>query len=235
MRVTKRKHLCQLSFMPNLFPVNCYLVEEENSLTLVDAGLSFCKKAILESARHLDKPILRIVLSHAHPDHIGALDGLKEALGDVEVYLPHREMKILKGDLTLEEGEGDQPIKGGIPKAVTTLPDHLLVDGDRVGSLLAVHSPGHTPGMMSFLDVRTNNLIAADAFQTKGGIAVAGDLKWSFPFPALATWNKQEAIWTAERLLAIEPSLLAVGHGNLIDNSKEKIRDAINQAKRKVR
>lgn len=231
MRLTKINNLYQLSFMPNLFPVNCYLIEEEEYLVVIDAGLPFCKKAILKTAKVIGKPIKKIVLTHAHTDHVGALDGLTQELQDVEVLIPRRELKILKGDASLEEGEGNMPIKGGIPKNIKTNPDTLLQDGDRIGSLVAIHTPGHTPGMMSYLDIRDHSLIVGDALQTKGGIAVAGDTRWSFPFPALATWNKEKAIESVENLLDYKPSLLAVGHGNLIRNPVKDMKQAIERAK----
>ncbi|KGP74293.1 MBL fold metallo-hydrolase [Pontibacillus yanchengensis] len=234
MKVTQSNQVYMLSFMPTFFPINCYFIEEENSLTLIDAGMPFSKKSILKAAEDIGKPIQRIVLTHAHTDHVGALDGLKKALPKAEVLLPERELKILNGDLTLEEGEGESPIKGGAPKNIQTKPDTLLKDEDRIGSLRAISAPGHTPGMMAFLDERSNSLIAGDALQTKGGVAVAGDMKWSFPFPALATWNKKVAIETAERLLDYTPSLLAVGHGNWIHNPESEIRDAIIRAKQSL-
>ncbi|SFQ12717.1 MBL fold metallo-hydrolase [Salibacterium halotolerans] len=232
MRITKLNNIYQLAFMPRFFPVNCYLVEEEEYLTLIDAGLSFSKKAILKTAAYIGKPIRKIVLTHVHSDHIGALDGLKEELlDDVEVLLPKREAKLLTGDLSLEKGEGNRPVKGGIPKNITTRPDTLLVDGNQIGSLSAIHSPGHTPGMMAFLDIRNNSLIAGDAFQTRGGMAVSGDMRWRFPFPTWATWNKEVAIDSAERLLNYKPSLLAVGHGDLIIDPEKKMVQAIEGAK----
>lgn len=232
MRITKTDTIYQLSFMPNFFPVNCYLVEEEDYLILIDAALPFSKKAILKTAHDLGKPIRKIVLTHAHSDHVGALDGLKEELTDVEVILPKRELKLLKGDLSLEKGEGNMPIKGGFPKNIKTRPDTLLKDGNQIGSLLAIHSPGHTPGMMAFLDVRNNSLIAGDAFQTRGGMAVSGSMRLRFPFPALATWNKETAIKSAENLLSYKPSLLAVGHGNLIIEPEKKMKQAIEYAEK---
>lgn len=235
MRMTKMNDIYQLTFMPRFFPINCYIVEEKTGLTLIDAGLSFCKKSILKTAFDLGKPINKIILTHAHSDHVGALDGLKDELIDVEVLIPKREFKILKGDVSLEKGEGLMPIKGGIPKNIKTIPDTLLLDGEQIGSLLAIHSPGHSPGMMSFLDVRSNSLIAGDAFQTRGGLAVSGDLRWTFPFPALATWNKEMAIDTAERLLNFKPSLLAVGHGNMINDPEKQIRQAIEHARQSLR
>ncbi|WP_019244035.1 MULTISPECIES: MBL fold metallo-hydrolase [Bacillus] len=232
MRLTKMNTIYQLSFMTHFFPVNCYLVEEVDSFTLIDAALPFCKKSILNTARKLGKPLSKIVLTHAHSDHLGALDGLKEELPNVEVLLPKRELKLLEGDLSLEEGEGNMPIKGSFPKKMKTRPDTLINDGNQIGSLVAIHSPGHTPGMMAFMDVRNNSLIAGDAFQTKGGIAVSGNLRVSFPFPALATWNKEVAIQSAENLLSFKPSLLAVGHGNIMTKPEKNMKQAINQAKK---
>lgn len=75
-----------------------------------------------------------------------------------------------------------------------TKPHHLLTGGETIGSLLAISTPGHTPGSMSFLDTRNGTIIAGDAFQLRGGIAVSGQIKWAFPFPEFDTWNKEEAI-----------------------------------------
>ena len=41
-------------------------------------------------------------------------------------------------------------------------------------------TPGHTPGSMSFLDIRNKALIVGDAFQTRGGTAVSGQMKFWF-------------------------------------------------------
>lgn len=76
-------------------------------------------------------------------------------------------------------------------------PDVLLQDGDRVGSLLAVASPGHTPGSVSFIDTWSNALIAGDAFQTLGGLAVSGRVKPLFPLPDMGTWSKEVALESA--------------------------------------
>ncbi|MDQ0891650.1 glyoxylase-like metal-dependent hydrolase (beta-lactamase superfamily II) [Paenibacillus sp. V4I9] len=217
MKMTRIGSLYQLAFMPRFFPVNCYLVEEENELTLIDAALPFSVKGILQAAEQIGKPITRIVLTHAHGDHIGALDGLKKALPNVKVYISRRDAKLLTGSKELEVGEPNSPIKGDVPKSVQTKPDVLLEDGDLVGSLQVVSAPGHTPGMMAFLDVRSRALIAGDSFQVRGGAAVSGVMKFWFPFPAMATWNKEVSLESARKLRQLEPSLLAVGHGRMIE------------------
>ncbi|WP_374709378.1 MBL fold metallo-hydrolase [Desmospora profundinema] len=43
----------------------------------------------------IGKPITRIVLTHVHHDHIGALDALKQAILDVSVHISSREARLL--------------------------------------------------------------------------------------------------------------------------------------------
>ncbi|MCD1260098.1 MBL fold metallo-hydrolase [Paenibacillus athensensis] len=233
MKMTKNGFLYQLAFMPRVFPVNCYLVEEERELTLIDAALPFSVKAILQAAERIGKPLTRIALTHAHGDHVGALDGLKQALPQATVCISARDAKLLAGSRELEPGEpSDLPIKGDVPKSIRTRPDVLLQDGDRIGSLRVVAAPGHTPGSVAFLDERSGALIAGDAFQVRGGLAVSGLMKPWFPFPAMATWNKHAALVSAERLCALKPSLLAVGHGQLLPEPLSRLERALAEAGR---
>ncbi|KAF4324662.1 hypothetical protein G195_001963 [Phytophthora kernoviae 00238/432] len=210
MRITREHDVVQVSFLPRLFPVNVYLVEEEDGFTLIDAGMPFSLKGILATAQSLGKPITRIILTHAHGDHVGALDGLKDALPKAEVCISRRDAPLLAGDASLLPGEPQTPVRGSVPKAIRTRPDRLLDDGDRIGSLVAIATPGHTPGHMAFMDTRSRVIIAGDAYQLHGGLAVSGRLRPLFPFPALATWNRELALASAKRLAELEPSVLAL-------------------------
>lgn len=227
MRFIREKTVVQLTYLPRLFPVNCYLIEEKDGLTLVDAALPNNVKAIMHAAEQIGKLITRIVLTHAHSDHIGALDGLKDLIPAAKVFISSRDAKLLAGDQTLEPNEPNLTIRGGVPKNVRTKPDVLLNDGDQIGSLLAVAAPGHTPGSMAFLDTRNDILIAGDAFQTRGGAAVAGQIKLMFPFPAMATWDKRSGLESARRLNELKPTILAAGHGNMIKQPKHVMDKAI--------
>lgn len=230
MRVTREGHLLQLTWMPRLFPVNCYIVEEEAELTLIDAAMPFSIRGILKTAAKLEKKITRIVLTHAHDDHVGALDELKKLLPEACVYISERDATLLSGDRSLRAGEPQTPIKGGVPTKVSTKPDILLDEGDTIGSLTAIYTRGHTPGSMSFLDSRSGAAIVGDAFQTFRGTAVAGTIIPLFPFPALATWDKDQAISSARKLYEASPSILAVGHGDLLKAPGEHIKEAIRRA-----
>ena len=230
----KNGFLYQVTFMANFFPVNCYLVEEEKGLTLIDAALGFCTKGILKAAEQIGKPITKIILTHAHEDHVGALDSIKEIIPDVPVYISQRDHRLMNNDRSLDTHEEQTPIKGGVPKNLKTRANVLLNEGDQVGSLTAIETPGHTPGSMSFIDVRTKALIAGDAFQTRGGIAVAGDMLPWFPFPAFGTWSKHTALASAKKLIEFEPSLLAIGHGEILENPVKRMEQAIKNLERKL-
>ncbi|MFS1516644.1 MBL fold metallo-hydrolase [Bacillus sp. SCS-151] len=234
MRKKQEKYLYQLTFLPRLMPVNSYLVEEDDELTLIDAALPYSAKEILRTAESIGKPITKICLTHAHDDHVGALDNLKNKLPNAKVYISSRDAKLLAGDKSLHADEPNTPIRGGVPKGIQTKPDVLLNEGDVIGSLLTISTPGHTPGSLTFLDTRSNTLIAGDTFQIRGGIAVAGQLRVLFPFLAMATWNKEQALQSAKKLMKYKPALLAVGHGNLLNNPASAMNHAIQEAERKI-
>lgn len=234
MRIIKKGFLYQVTFMAHVFPVNCYLIEEDDSLTLIDAALPFSTNGIMKAAKSIGKPITKIILTHAHDDHLGALDSIKELIPDIPVYISERDYRLMSGDRSLDEHEDQTPIKGGVPKKLKTRANVLLKEGSKVGSLTAIESPGHTPGSMSFLDIRTHALIVGDAFQTRGGIAVTGDLKPWFPFPALATWSKKTALESAKKLAAANPKLLAVGHGEMVVEPLKAMEKAIIKLAEKV-
>jgi len=205
---------------------NCYLLREDDGFTLIDTNMSGQAQAIMQEAQKLGLPITRIVLTHAHVDHVGSLDALHEALPNVQVAISERDARFLKGDKSLDPSEPQTVLRGGYP-VCKTKPDFLLHEGDRIGSLEVIATPGHTPGHIAFLDTRDRSLIAGDAFQTQGGVAVSGTVEWLFPLPALATWNKGLALESARQLLALQPSLLAVGHGRMLNKPQEAMERAI--------
>src|SRR4051795_9718859 len=82
--------------------VNAYLVREDDGLTLVDTMLKGSGKRILAAAEQLGAPIVRIVLTHAHGDHIGSVDELARLLPGVEVLISERDARLMAKDLSLD-------------------------------------------------------------------------------------------------------------------------------------
>ncbi len=188
--------------------VNAYLVREDDGFTLVDTTLRGGAGEMIATARVAGGDIKRIVLTHGHGDHVGSLDALKDALG-ADVYMPDLDARIHAGEPYAGK------LRGSWPK-IATRPDVRIAGGDRIGSLEAVASPGHTPGHVSFLDTRDRALIAGDAFATIGGVSAPEKPHGRFPLVWWATCDRAQAGESARALARLEPSLLACGHGKVV-------------------
>lgn len=224
-----RKHGQNLWQLTQMFFFNSYLVAEHDGLTLIDTGMGKNADDFLEAAEEIGMPIRRIVLTHAHVDHIGAFDVLASQLPEVAVAFSERTGAFLRGNVTLREGEPQTEIRGGFEERETNA-TRIIEQGDKVGSLRVYAAPGHSPDQVVFLDERDGTLIAGDAFQTAAGIAVSGNMRLLFPFPALATWHAPTALETAIALRKLEPTRLAVGHGAVLDSPLKEMDKAIRRA-----
>lgn len=90
-----------------------------------------------------------ILLTHAHFDHIGGVDALRKRY-DCPVYIHSAE----KDWLTDAGKNGSTRWAEVTPPITTDLPEHLLTDGqvlELIGETFHVkHTPGHSPGSVSF-------------------------------------------------------------------------------------
>jgi glyoxylase-like metal-dependent hydrolase (beta-lactamase superfamily II) len=209
--------------------VNCYLVREDDGLTLIDTMLPRCERAIRSAADRQGAPIVRIVLTHAHGDHVGSLDALVEALSGVEVSISARDARLLRRDTSLDPGEPQAKIKGSLP-GTKAEPSRTLAPGDRVGSLEVIAASGHTPGHIALLDTRDRTLFCGDAYSTLGGVATAARVHPLFPFLGMATWHRPTALETARALRALDPARLAPGHGRVVEGPAAAMDAAIARA-----
>jgi glyoxylase-like metal-dependent hydrolase (beta-lactamase superfamily II) len=207
--------------------VNAYLIREDDGFTLVDTMLGRSADGVIAAANSAGAPIRRIALTHGHGDHVGSLDALKERLGDdVEVLMPELDARIHAGENVV-----DGKLPGSWP-TVRTVPDVRLAAGDRVGSLEVVPTPGHSPGHVSFIDLRDRSVIAGDVFTAYGRVAVTNHFYWRFPLAAMATWDRDRDLESARALAQLDPSLLAVGHGPVTRAPRPAMEQAIERGSR---
>ncbi|WP_043802625.1 MBL fold metallo-hydrolase [Deinococcus gobiensis] len=229
MRITRHGQFLHL--LTRLGLMNSALVREDDGFTLVDTGIPGSAPALLKAAADLGAPIRRVVLTHAHDDHVGSLDALHAALPEAEVLISGRDARLLRGDLGLDPGEPQTPLRGGLRGAKTAPTRLLRLDGtDRVGHLRVVPAPGHTPGHAALLDTRDGTLLCGDAFQTVAGVRVCSDRRGLFPLTAFATWHAPTALHSAQALADLHPTRLVPGHGRVVEDPEAAMRRAVTRA-----
>lgn len=207
--------------------VNAFLVREDDGFTLVDTGLSGAADSLISIARNSGAGIRRIALTHGHLDHAGSLDKLRERLGT--------EVQVLMTDFDAREAAGEHLIEGrrrGSWAKLTTTPDVRLSGGERIGSLEVIPTPGHTPGHVSFLDVRDRTLIAGDTYTSYWRTEIPNHFIQPFPLAAMGTQDRSEIVASARKLRALEPTVLLVGHGPAVTDPGQAMDHAIARADR---
>lgn len=133
--------------------VACYLIDTGDGLILIDTAMHETAYLMIENIRNLGyelTDIKKILLTHAHIDHIGAARTMKELTG-AKLYLGERDLLFLHerrdliriGDYTCGEFEPDEIYGDDKPITQGTITIHT------------VSTPGHTPGCTSmFFDVK---------------------------------------------------------------------------------
>ena len=208
--------------------INCYLVRESDGFTLIDTNLPGSGNEILAVAASLGSPIRRILLTHAHIDHVGSVDELVARLPNLVFAASERSLPLLARpvDKTFRVGEPRKPYTGGL--AGIGSPVTQTVDDDELfGSLRCISTPGHLPGHFSFLDERDGTLFAGDAMVAVGRLSVSGWTPWYFKLPGFAMWSKPLAIASALKLLDYPIERFACGHGRVRGGGTHALRHAM--------
>ncbi len=124
------------------FQTNCYLVGSESTKEgiVIDPGSD--PLVIIDQIRRLELKIDLIVNTHAHIDHVLAIESIKRATG-AKFAIHADEIPIL------EQAPASAASWLGSPVTVPA-PDILLKDGDIIEAgdikLTVIHTPGHSPG-----------------------------------------------------------------------------------------
>lgn len=124
-------------------PVNCYIVERENECYIIDPG--YQKLQIQEYISKKGYQVKGILLTHAHIDHIEALDCF-----DVPVYLHENEYEILMDNYNngFEYFGKPRPLDfENLDIKLITEETKLEIGNEKVEVLL---TPGHTIGSVCY-------------------------------------------------------------------------------------
>lgn len=143
---------------------NCYIVSKQGKCLIFDPGAE--PEVVVQYVSEKNLQPLAIFLTHAHFDHIGAVDALRKRY-EIDVYLHEAERDWL------EKAELNRSIIffGEAGAVRTAAPDHLIHIGDwELGPFIfkTAHTPGHSPGSVSFIFYNEKTVISGDTLFNQG-------------------------------------------------------------------
>jgi len=179
---------------------NCSIIGDPVTKQAIVVDPGGAHERILQEVRQLGLIVSHVLHTHAHFDHFLASGEMKKATGAT--------LCLHQDDLDLWENLEVQCRMFGVTYAPVPMPDYWLKDDEKllVGhvSMIALHTPGHTPGSMSF-HVPDDKLVLAGDTLFRGSIGRT-DL-WGGDFDAI-----EQSI--RERLYTLDDATVVVtGHG----------------------
>src|SRR5919197_2640857 len=82
-----------------LAPVNSWIIETKNGIVVIDAQRQFSEaKKLLNEVEKINKPILGVIITHPHPDHINGAAALLNGTVNVPIYSTQSTFNIMKND-----------------------------------------------------------------------------------------------------------------------------------------
>lgn len=156
------------------------------------------------AARALEKRgegrVTAIWLTHHHPDHVGGVAQLRERLS-VPVRAHRATAELLAGRGVAIDGE-------------LTDGERVVLAGEPPFPVRVVHTPGHAPGHLCFLDETWGSLVAGDMAAGIGTIVIdppQGDM--------------DAYLASLDRLIALAPKTLFPAHGPTLRDAAGKLRE----------
>ena len=160
--------------------VHAYLLPGDDGWTLVDTGLGLpdAKERWASELAELPGPVRQIVVTHFHPDHVGAAADLVELTGApvAQGRVDYEQCRLVWDgndwadvlvDWFRRHGVPDEVMRELIEQGALWRPfirfqrdPQLLDPGDHVDGWRAVAAPGHADGQLML--VRDDVLVAAD-------------------------------------------------------------------------
>ena len=140
------------------FQQNCSLIwYDEKNAAIFDPGGEAEK--LIGRIEELGLNLEAILLTHAHLDHVGAAEQVKQHFG-VEIWGPQEEDRFLFDSLP------EQSQRFGMPMIHAFLPDRWLHEGEIIhaggGIFEILHLPGHTPGHIGFIEKQKKAAFTGD-------------------------------------------------------------------------
>lgn len=186
MKVTDHIHALKINFKLELSPgktldrfVYAFLIYGQN-ICLIDAGVAGSHEMIFDYVRKTGRDpaeISNLVITHAHPDHIGGAPAVVQETGCS--VSAHEDDAPWIQDIDLQYRERPIPNLYALIPGPTRV-DRRLKDGDIIDlgdgkGLHVIHTPGHSRGSISLLFPEEKALISGDAVPIPGAVPIYDD------------------------------------------------------------
>ncbi len=183
--------------------VNSYTFLEGNETYLIDTGFARRAKPIVRAFQTANVPLAsvdKLLLTHHHIDHTGGAAYLCETT--------KAPISCHRDDVPFVDGRVKPPMPFLMRLFMRTHPAPVAVtlnDGDRIGPLLVVHAPGHTPGEVVFYHATRKILFSGDAVVERKG-------QLTIPAARFAS-SLEQAVHSLSRIRELDAEILLPGHG----------------------
>jgi glyoxylase-like metal-dependent hydrolase (beta-lactamase superfamily II) len=156
-------------------------------------------------------PLKRIVLTHGHSDHVGAIPRLLKNRQDVPVYAHRLEIPYSQGELPYPGRR--KAVRYLSPGLAQPIPESAGGRLARIGGLQPYWTPGHAPGHVVYYHEQDRVLLAGDLFNARKG-------RLRFP---MFTFDKPQALKSSLIVRELAPEHMEVCHGGSVRRPAEQL------------
>lgn len=184
MKIKENIHAIRHNFKIPLSPdlaierfVYSFVIFSSKGICLIDSGVANSAENIftyISENGHDIEEIMTLILTHAHPDHIGAAKIIKEK---TECFVfAHEEAKDWVEDVDLQNSQRPVPGFSGLVSGSVKI-DEFLKNNQVLEPIIGmklkiIHTPGHSKGSISLLFEKEKVLICADSLLSPGSMPI---------------------------------------------------------------